>query len=113
MLFLQFYLFGLDSLYEMANKFVVNISQTIEMQNWEVSNNQLQLESLQKYVVLCYVSDFLSSIWKMVVAYPYNRSVVQELLRHDSNKSRGGVSVVIVIIFGLLGIILGYTLKRT
>ncbi|CDP09956.1 unnamed protein product [Coffea canephora] len=36
-----------------------------------------------------------------------------ELLRHDSNKSRGGVSVVIVIVFGLLGIILGYTLKRT
>lgn len=36
-----------------------------------------------------------------------------ELLRRDSNKSHGGVSIVFVIVFGLLGIILGYTMKRT
>ncbi|KAI5655701.1 hypothetical protein M9H77_32888 [Catharanthus roseus] len=36
-----------------------------------------------------------------------------ELLRNDSKKSRGGVSAVMVIIFGLLGVFLGYVLKRT
>ncbi|CAI9095818.1 OLC1v1031840C1 [Oldenlandia corymbosa var. corymbosa] len=36
-----------------------------------------------------------------------------ELLKRDSNKSRGGVSVTFVIVFGLVGIILGYLMKRT
>ncbi|KAL3499577.1 hypothetical protein ACH5RR_038670 [Cinchona calisaya] len=31
-----------------------------------------------------------------------------ELLRHGSNKSQGGVSIVVVIVFGLLGVVLGY-----
>ncbi|XP_057462425.1 vesicle-associated protein 1-1-like [Actinidia eriantha] len=36
-----------------------------------------------------------------------------ELLRRESNKSPGGVPFMFVIIVGLLGIILGYLMKRT
>jgi len=35
------------------------------------------------------------------------------LLRRDSNKSGGGVSIMFVIIIGLLGAVLGYLMKRT
>ncbi|KAL9326708.1 hypothetical protein ACSQ67_007353 [Phaseolus vulgaris] len=36
-----------------------------------------------------------------------------DLLKRESNKSRGGVSYVIVVLIGLLGIIMGYLLKKT
>ncbi|XP_027360194.1 vesicle-associated protein 1-2-like isoform X2 [Abrus precatorius] len=36
-----------------------------------------------------------------------------DLLRRESNKNRGGVSMVIVILIGLLGIFMGYLMKRT
>ncbi|KAL2472495.1 Vesicle-associated protein 1-1 [Abeliophyllum distichum] len=35
------------------------------------------------------------------------------LLRRDSNKSGGGVSIVFIIVIGLLGAVLGYLMKRT
>ncbi|KAL1316646.1 hypothetical protein HN51_068829 [Arachis hypogaea] len=35
-----------------------------------------------------------------------------ELLKRESSKSRGGVSMVIVILIGLLGIIMGYLMKK-
>ncbi|KAF8380488.1 hypothetical protein HHK36_027975 [Tetracentron sinense] len=36
-----------------------------------------------------------------------------ELLRRDGNKSRGGVSFLFVVLVGLLGILLGYLMKKT
>ncbi|PKI41569.1 hypothetical protein CRG98_038080 [Punica granatum] len=36
-----------------------------------------------------------------------------ELLRRQGNKSRGGVSLMFVVLVGLLGIILGYLIKKT
>ncbi|RZC11168.1 Phosphoglycerate mutase-like protein AT74H [Glycine soja] len=36
-----------------------------------------------------------------------------ELLKREGNKSRGGVSFVIVVLIGLLGIIMGYLMKKT
>ncbi|KAK7307789.1 hypothetical protein VNO77_41159 [Canavalia gladiata] len=36
-----------------------------------------------------------------------------DLLRRESNKSRGGVSMLFVILIGLLGIIMGYLMKKT
>ncbi|XP_061357811.1 vesicle-associated protein 1-2-like isoform X4 [Gastrolobium bilobum] len=36
-----------------------------------------------------------------------------DLLRRESSKSRGGVSIVFVILIGLLGIIMGYLMKKT
>ncbi|XP_011031863.1 PREDICTED: vesicle-associated protein 1-2-like [Populus euphratica] len=36
-----------------------------------------------------------------------------ELLRHQGNKNRGGVSIMFVIFVGLLGIFLGYLMKKT
>ncbi|KAJ7003391.1 vesicle-associated protein 1-2-like [Populus alba x Populus x berolinensis] len=36
-----------------------------------------------------------------------------ELLRHQGNKNRGGVSIMFVIFVGLLGIFLGYLVKKT
>ncbi|XP_027334401.1 vesicle-associated protein 1-2-like isoform X1 [Abrus precatorius] len=36
-----------------------------------------------------------------------------ELLKRDGNKSRGGVSFVFVVLIGLLGIIMGYLMKKT
>ncbi|EYU30541.1 hypothetical protein MIMGU_mgv1a0128222mg, partial [Erythranthe guttata] len=36
-----------------------------------------------------------------------------ELLRRQSNRSRGGIPFMYVIIVGLIGILLGYLLKRT
>ncbi|XP_010264263.1 PREDICTED: vesicle-associated protein 1-1-like [Nelumbo nucifera] len=36
-----------------------------------------------------------------------------ELLRREANKSHGGVSFLFIVIVGLLGILLGYLLKRT
>ncbi|KAK7346713.1 hypothetical protein VNO80_21236 [Phaseolus coccineus] len=36
-----------------------------------------------------------------------------DLLKREGNKSRGGVSYVIVVLIGLLGIIMGYLLKKT
>ncbi|KAL2490018.1 Vesicle-associated protein 1-1 [Forsythia ovata] len=35
------------------------------------------------------------------------------LLRRDSNKSGGGVSIMFIIVIGLLGAVLGYLMKRT
>ncbi|PNX86161.1 vesicle-associated protein 1-2-like, partial [Trifolium pratense] len=34
-----------------------------------------------------------------------------ELLKREGNKNRGGVSFIIVILIGLLGIIMGYLMK--
>ncbi|XP_004511678.1 vesicle-associated protein 1-2-like [Cicer arietinum] len=47
-------------------------------------------------------------------AIQQNNKLRQELdlLRRESNKSRGGTSMVFVIIIGLLGIIMGYLLKK-
>ncbi|KAH1164161.1 hypothetical protein GLYMA_01G210100v4 [Glycine max] len=47
-------------------------------------------------------------------AIQQNNKLRQELdlLRRESNKSRGGVSMVIVILIGLLGIIMGYLMKK-
>ncbi|CAL0331696.1 unnamed protein product [Lupinus luteus] len=36
-----------------------------------------------------------------------------DLLRRESNKNRGGVSMIFVILIGLLGIIMGYLMKKT
>ncbi|XP_057445032.1 uncharacterized protein LOC130737297 [Lotus japonicus] len=36
-----------------------------------------------------------------------------DLLRRESNKNRGGVSMLIVILVGLLGIVMGYLMKKT
>ncbi|KAI4315270.1 hypothetical protein L6164_028099 [Bauhinia variegata] len=36
-----------------------------------------------------------------------------ELLRREGSKSRGGVSLMIVVLIGLLGIIMGYLMKKT
>ncbi|KAF5744296.1 Plant VAP [Tripterygium wilfordii] len=36
-----------------------------------------------------------------------------ELLRHEASKSRGGIPIMYVVIVGLIGIILGYLLKKT
>ncbi|KAF7828409.1 Vesicle-associated protein 1-2 [Senna tora] len=36
-----------------------------------------------------------------------------ELLKRQGNKNRGGVSIVFVILMGLLGIIMGYLMKKT
>ncbi|KAE9596776.1 hypothetical protein Lal_00007824 [Lupinus albus] len=36
-----------------------------------------------------------------------------DLLRRESNKNRGGVSIIFVILIGLLGIIMGYLMKKT
>ncbi|KAJ7944748.1 Vesicle-associated 1-1-like protein [Quillaja saponaria] len=36
-----------------------------------------------------------------------------ELLRRESNKNRGGASLLFVVLVGLLGIIMGYVLKKT
>ncbi|KAK9927549.1 hypothetical protein M0R45_024730 [Rubus argutus] len=36
-----------------------------------------------------------------------------ELLRHQGGKSRGGVSIIFVIIIGLIGLFLGYLMKKT
>lgn len=48
-------------------------------------------------------------------AVQQSNRIRQELepLRRDNNKSHGGISIVIVIVFGLLGIMLGYIMKRT
>ncbi|KAK7367790.1 hypothetical protein VNO80_09808 [Phaseolus coccineus] len=48
-------------------------------------------------------------------AIQQNNKLRQELdmLRRESNKSRRGVSMVIVILIGLLGIIMGYLMKKT
>lgn len=37
---------------------------------------------------------------------------LQELLKREGNKNRGGVSFIIVILIGLLGIIMGYLMKK-
>ncbi|KAJ6389256.1 hypothetical protein OIU77_027569 [Salix suchowensis] len=39
--------------------------------------------------------------------------LLSELLRHQGNKNRGGVSIMFVIFVGLLGIFLGYLVKKT
>lgn len=36
-----------------------------------------------------------------------------ELLKREGNKNRGGVSFIIVILIGLLGVIMGYLMKKT
>ncbi|KAK7330755.1 hypothetical protein VNO77_24954 [Canavalia gladiata] len=36
-----------------------------------------------------------------------------ELLKREGNKNRGGVSFVVVVLIGLLGIIMGYLIKKT
>ncbi|KAL3497478.1 hypothetical protein ACH5RR_040210 [Cinchona calisaya] len=36
-----------------------------------------------------------------------------EFLKRDSNKSHGGVSIVFVIVFGLLGVVFGYLMKSS
>ncbi|OVA15300.1 MSP domain [Macleaya cordata] len=36
-----------------------------------------------------------------------------EMLRRESSKSRGGISIMYVVLFGLFGILLGYLLRRT
>ncbi|XP_020217803.1 vesicle-associated protein 1-1 [Cajanus cajan] len=48
-------------------------------------------------------------------AIQQNNKLRQELdlLRRESSKSRGGVSMVFVILIGLLGIIMGYLMKKT
>ncbi|KAH1223473.1 Vesicle-associated protein 1-1 [Glycine max] len=48
-------------------------------------------------------------------AIQQNNKLCQELdlLRRESNKSRGGVSMAIVILIVLLGIIMGYLMKKT
>lgn len=38
---------------------------------------------------------------------------VQDLLKHDGKKNRGGVSFMFVAIVGLIGIIVGYFIKKT
>ena len=40
-------------------------------------------------------------------------SVLQELLKRESKRSRGGISLMYVILFGLVGILLGYLIKKT
>lgn len=37
---------------------------------------------------------------------------LQDMLRRESNKNRGGISMLIVILIGLLGIIMGYIMKK-
>ncbi|MFS7927614.1 hypothetical protein Hanom_Chr04g00311191 [Helianthus anomalus] len=45
--------------------------------------------------------------------YLYNTSYISELLRRRSNKSQGGgASLILVIVVGLIGLILGYILKK-
>ncbi|XP_019445064.1 PREDICTED: vesicle-associated protein 1-2-like isoform X2 [Lupinus angustifolius] len=48
-------------------------------------------------------------------AIQQNNKLHQELdlLRREGNKKRGGVSMIFVILIGLLGIIMGYLLKKT
>ncbi|CAL0311664.1 unnamed protein product [Lupinus luteus] len=48
-------------------------------------------------------------------AIQQNNKLHQELdlLRRESNKKRGGVSMIFVILIGLLGIIMGYLMKKT
>lgn len=38
---------------------------------------------------------------------------VQEFLKRESSRSRGGIPFMYVVIVGLLGIFLGYLLKKT
>lgn len=47
--------------------------------------------------------------------FPYKNILYfeQELLRRQGSKSRGGVSFMFVVFVGLLGIILGYLMKKT
>ncbi|XP_040991429.1 vesicle-associated protein 1-2 isoform X1 [Juglans microcarpa x Juglans regia] len=48
-------------------------------------------------------------------AVQQNNKLLQELelLRREANKSRGGISLIYVLLVGLVGIILGYLLKKT
>ncbi|XP_054823182.1 vesicle-associated protein 1-2-like isoform X1 [Prosopis cineraria] len=48
-------------------------------------------------------------------AVQLNNKLAQELelLKREVNKSHGGVSIVLVILIGLLGIIMGYLMKKT
>ena len=39
--------------------------------------------------------------------------IVQDLLRREANKSRGGIPLIFVLLVAFVGIILGYLLKKT
>ncbi|KAJ6696031.1 VESICLE-ASSOCIATED PROTEIN 1-2-LIKE [Salix koriyanagi] len=60
------------------------------------------------------ISASIVGLYSLAASGPsYLLSKAHELLRHQGNKNRGGVSIMFVIFVGLLGIFLGYLVKKT
>ncbi|KAG6749344.1 hypothetical protein POTOM_046388 [Populus tomentosa] len=80
------------------------ISKLTEEKNSAVQQNrQLQKE----------LDDISSGISGAGVKNECVRNCMQELLRHHSSRSRGGIPFIYTILVALVGIILGYLMKRT
>ncbi|KAL5181801.1 Vesicle-associated protein 1-2 [Glycine soja] len=80
----------------------------IKLKFWVVSFDLLTVIFLQAKALISRLAEEKNN------AIQQNNKLRQELdlLRRESNKSRGGVSMVIVILIGLLGIIMGYLMKK-